>query len=143
MSAGSIGGAGLGATGAPSSNRFAEMKSEDFIRVLVEELSNQDPFSPQDSGALLEQLSSLRNIESQMSLQGKLETLVLQNEVSAASGMIGQMVSGLDENNNPVVGLVTSVRVQAGKAVLELDTGHALPMDHVTRIDAAPTGAAA
>lgn len=136
MSAGSIGGATLG-SGAAAPNRFAELQSDDFVRVMIEELSHQDPFNPQDSAALLEQLSSLRNIESQFSLQEKLESLVLQNQISAAGGLIGRMVTGLDANNNAVQGMVTSVRVQDGQAILELDSGGALPMDRVTRIDVA------
>src|SRR5690606_13766382 len=97
-------------------------------------LSNQDPFQPQDSGALLEQLSSLRNIESQLPLQQKLETLVRQNETAAAGGLIGKKVEGLDAGNNAVSGLVTSVRVQDGKTLLELDSGRMVPMKRVTKI---------
>lgn len=138
MSAGALTGAGsvgaLTETGA-----FGQLKSEDFIKVLLTELTTQDPFDPQDSSALLEQLSSLRSIESQLSLQHGLEDLVLQNQVSAAGGLIGKLVSGLDSLNNTVEGLVTSVRVQDGQAILELDSGKTLAMDRVSGI-ALPQG---
>ena len=133
MSAGAITGASS-VGGAAAAGGFGDLKSGDFIRVLLTELSNQDPFAPQDSGALLEQLSSLRNIESQLSLQEKLEDLVLQNQISSAGGLIGKEVTGLGENNTQTKGLVTSVRVQDGEAILELDTGRSLPMNRVTRI---------
>ena len=133
MSAGAIGGAGLVANRV-GGNSFAELSSEEFVEVLFSELTNQDPFNPQDSQALLEQLSSLRNIESQLSLQKQLETLVLQNQLSSAGGLIGKLVAGLDANNDAVEGLVTSVRVQDGKAHLELDTGRLLPIDRLTQI---------
>jgi len=133
MSAGAITGAGsVGATS--RAGGFSDLSSDEFIKVMLTELSNQDPFEPQDSGALLEQLSSLRNIESQLSLQEQLEDLVLQNQVSAAGGLIGKVVSGLDNNNTQASGLVTSVRVQDGKAILELDSGRSLPMDRVVEI---------
>lgn len=135
MSAGAIGGA-ASVTQSAGANRFAEIQTDDFIRVLISEMANQDPFEPQDSAALLEQLSSLRNIESQLVLQDKLEELVLQNQVTNAGSLIGRLVSGLDADNNAVNGIVTSVRVQNGKAILELDSGGALPIDRVTRIDA-------
>jgi flagellar basal-body rod modification protein FlgD len=133
MSAAAISGVG-GVAGPAGGGAFGNIKSEDFIKILVTELANQDPFAPQDSGALLEQLSSLRNIESQLALQEQLQTLVLQNQIAAASGMIGKLVTGLDENNEAVEGFVSSVRVQNGRAVLELNTGKALPMDRVTHI---------
>jgi flagellar basal-body rod modification protein FlgD len=136
MSAGAIGGTSSGTTTTSTSGAgaFGDISSEQFIKILVSELSNQDPFEPQDSGALLEQLSSLRNIESQLSLQKQLESLVMQNQVASASGMIGKTVTGLDDANNQVVGVVSSVRVQDGKAVLELNTGKLLAMDRVTEI---------
>lgn len=134
MSAGAIGGASNSIGQALDSGAFGALKSEDFIKVLLSELSNQDPFEPQDSGALLEQLSSLRNIESQLALQDKLESLVLQNELTSAGVLIGKTVAGLDANNSQVQGLVVSVRVQDSKAILELDTGKTLPLDRLTEI---------
>lgn len=142
MSAG-IMGSTLPGMGAPNvaatperakTNRFAELDSTAFIRVLVQELTNQDPFEPHDSAQILEQLSSLRNIESQTQLQEQIRSLVLQNEIAQAGGMIGRMVQGLDEHNNRIEGVVTSVRVQDNRAVLELDTGKRLPMTRVERI---------
>jgi len=136
MSAGSIGGIG-GAGGGASpleGNRFGELSSEEFIKVLVTELTSQDPFNPQDTTALLEQLSSLRNIESQMSLQDELGTLVNQNQLASAGGLIGRDVEGLSGANDRVSGRVTAVRVEGGEVQLELDSGRSLPMDRVTSI---------
>ncbi len=132
MSAAAI--TGAGATAASSPSGFGALGSEEFIRVMLSELSNQDPFEPQDSAALLEQLSSIRNIEGQLSLQESLENLVLQNQVAIAGGLIGKVVAGLDGLNQQVEGQVVSVRVRDGKATLELDNGKSLSMDRVTEI---------
>ena len=115
-------------------NPFADMSSSDFVRVLTAELTTQDPFEPADSSQILEQISSLRNIESQMTLQDQLKDLVLQNELTQAGGLIGRMVEGLSESNDRVSGLVTAVRVVDGEAILELDTGKSLPMGRVERV---------
>jgi flagellar basal-body rod modification protein FlgD len=136
MSAAVIGGAASSAGRLAKSEPtgFAALNSAEFIRVLMSELSNQDPFKPQDSSALLEQLSSLRNIESQLGLQKSMESLVLQNSLSSASGLIGKDVVGLDQNNDEITGTVQSVRVENGKAVLELNSGKLLPVENVRRI---------
>lgn len=115
-------------------NGFAQMNSSDFIRVLITELSNQDPLQPNDTTKLLEQLSSLRNIESQSALEDSLKSLVLQNGVIQASGMIGKLVQGLSVNGTQISGLVTSVRVVDGAAQLELDSGISLPLENVQLI---------
>lgn len=133
MSAGAINGAASDAIG-NITGAFGKLSSEDFIKVMVEELSNQDPFEPQDSGALLEQLSSLRNIESQFQLQDSISSLVLQNQMSAAGGLIGKVITGLNSFNDRVEGLVTSVRLQGDDIMLELDSGHTISMESVEEI---------
>lgn len=132
MSAGAI--AGAAGTVSEVAGAFGNLKSEDFVRVMIAELANQDPLEPQDSGALLEQLSSLRNIESQLSLQKQLGSLVLQNQIASAGGLIGKTVAGLDGSNDQVTGEVQSVRIQDGKVLLELDSGRSLAMDRITQI---------
>ena len=132
MSAGAITGASV--TASDTINRFADLSSDDFIRVMLSELKHQDPFEPNDSSALLEQISSLRNIESQLSLQNQLESLVLQNQIASASGLIGKLVIGLNDAHAEVEGLVTAVRVEKGQVFLELDTGQTLRADRVTQI---------
>lgn len=122
------------ASTASSNNAFGSMSSTDFIKILTQQLSSQDPFEPQDSQALLEQLSTLRSVESQMTLSDSIAELVLQNQVATAGGLIGKSVEGKDTSNNAANGIVTAVRVQDGAAVLELDNGKSLPMERVTRI---------
>ncbi|MCC7406633.1 MAG: hypothetical protein IT442_01080 [Phycisphaeraceae bacterium] len=145
MSAAAISSAGSAST-AGSSNAFAAIGSDKFIKILLTELTHQDPFQPQDSSKLMEQLSSLRNIESQMSLKDSMEKLVkdsgenqdallnhlsallLQNQISSAGSLIGKQVTGTDFDNQAVAGVVTSVRVEQGLVMLELDNGKSLPM---------------
>lgn len=132
-------------TGTGSSNasdKLAAMSSDDFLKIMLSELRNQDPFDPQDSGKLLDQMSSLRNIQSQLSLQESLQSLVTQNQIASAGGMIGKIVRGLDSGNQEVTGKVTSVRVQDNMAMLELDNGKLLEMGRVTAIANAPANAA-
>lgn len=130
-----------GSVGVSSNNKFAEMSSEEFVNVLITELQNQDPLNPQDTGALLEQISSLRNIESQMSLSENLEALVTQNQVASAGNLIGKLVQGIDTLNANTIGLVTSVRVTSDGVFLELDNGRSMSMDQVTGISELPDAA--
>ena len=130
------------AAGASGANPYAELDSGEFIQIMLSELSNQDPFQPNDSAAILEQLSSLRSIESDLSLQSKLESLVLQNSIGQAGALIGKFAEGLDGDGNSFGGLVTSVRINDGKAELELDSGRKLPIERVTGVFNASTDGA-
>ncbi|MCL4209643.1 MAG: hypothetical protein HRU76_10840 [Phycisphaeraceae bacterium] len=115
----------------PGASRFQDLTSEDFVKIIFTELSNQDPFAPNDSSALLQQLSSIRSIESDLKLTQRLETLVAQNQLSSAGAMVGKFIGGLNEALQRVSGFVQGVSREGDRILLELDSGHAVPMDHV------------
>lgn len=131
MSAAAIGGA---STTTSEAHGFGALDSNEFLQIIIKELSNQDPLQPQDTQALLEQLSTIRDIESQVSLQEDLESLVLQNSVTSASALIGKQVKGLDASNRNVAGTVTAMRIESDKPILVLDSGNELPADNVTEV---------
>ena len=135
MSAGAIGGTTLGSANAQlDTNRFADLSSTEFINILVTELTQQDPFEPNDSAQILEQLSSLRSIESQNALQEQLEKLVTDQSIASSSQMIGKYIKGLDANNNAVEGLVASLKVEDGAPILKLADGLTIPADRITEV---------
>lgn len=142
MSTGALTGstAGITANTTPSAaatDPYASMTSGDFVKVMLSELQHQDPTNPTDTSKIMSELSSLRNIESQLSLQTNLQNLVSQNQIAQASGMIGKLVSGMDSNGQKMSGHVMSVKVVNGSAVLQLDSGQALNMNDVTTIQKA------
>jgi flagellar basal-body rod modification protein FlgD len=138
MSAGAVTGTSS-TTSSTSSSGLSTMTPSQFIQVLTSELSNQDPFQPTDSNTLIQSLSSLQNVQSQMQLQSSMSSLVLQDQIAAAGNMIGKLVTGLDANNNQVSGVVTAVTVQNGAAMLQLDSGSTVSMSQVSSIANAPT----
>jgi flagellar basal-body rod modification protein FlgD len=112
-------------------NAFGALNSEAFVKIMFTELSNQDPLKPNDSAALLQQMSSLRSIQSDIDLSKKLESLVQQNQLASAGGMIGNLVSGLSQDNIRVFGTVVSVSRTADGPVLNLDNGFRVPFNTV------------
>jgi flagellar basal-body rod modification protein FlgD len=117
-----------------SSGRFSELSSEQFIKIIFTELSNQDPFKPNDSSALLEQLNSIRSIESDTQLTKQLSSIVTQNQLATAGNLIGRQVQGLTTDSNRVAGTVVSVARQDNDVSLLLDNGWVVPMDNVETI---------
>jgi len=115
-------------------SRFSELSSEEFIKIIFTELSNQDPFKPNDSAALLEQLNSIRSIESDINLTDQLKTLVTENQLASASTMIGKFVGGLTEGNDRVAGFVVSVIRQGSDINIELDNGWIVPISGVETV---------
>ena len=122
---------GVTAAANPSVSRFNELESEDFIKIIFTELQQQDPFDPNDSSALLEQLNSIRQIESDIQMTSQLESIVMQNQLASAGNLIGNMVQGILPTGDRVAGQVISVVRQGDKVSLELDTGWLMPMENI------------
>jgi flagellar basal-body rod modification protein FlgD len=130
-----------GISSSPSPNKLQSqkmaLKSEDFIKMMITQLQNQDPLEPAKNAELLAQMSQIGQLQTTTALQESLKTLVLQNNLGAAGNMIGKMVEGLDDNGEPMEGLVTSVRVEKDEVFLELDNGKSLKLARVTGITTA------
>lgn len=113
---------------------FSALSSDEFMKIIFAELSSQDPLQPNDTTTLLNQLSDIRSIQSDVDLQERLTALVGQSELSAASGLIGKYISGVSESQSRVIGEVVSVSKTSAGAVLMLDSGARVPMSGVDQI---------
>jgi len=115
-----------------------QLKTEDFIKMMITQLQNQDPMEPAKNQELLAQMSQIGQLQSATTLQDSLKGLVLQNQIGSAGNLIGKMVEGADANQESIRGLVSSVRVTKEGVFLELDNGKELALNSVTNIAGAP-----
>jgi flagellar basal-body rod modification protein FlgD len=110
----------------------------DFLNMMITQLQHQDPLNPTSSSDLLAQMSQIGQLQASTTLQTQLTGFGLQTSIGTASSMIGKTVQGLDTNNNPITGVVTSVQVQKGNVSLGLDKGGTMALTNVTAITPAP-----
>ena len=122
----------------PLKSRFNDMSSEEFMKIIFTELQQQDPFKPNDSSALLEQLNSIRSIESDLQMGEQLESIVFQNQLASAGNLIGKRVGGLSTENTRVAGTVKSVSRVGDEIGLLLNNNWVIPMENVEYIDQQP-----
>ena len=124
--------------GSQLKGKNAQLKTEDFIKMMITQLQHQDPLEPAKNQELLAQMSQIGQLQSQTLLQESLQGLVLQQNLGAAGNLIGKVVEGVDDAGEQARGLVTSVRVQDKQVLLELDNGKRLSLGKVTGIATAP-----
>ena len=124
--------------GSQLKGKNAQLKTEDFIKMMITQLQHQDPLEPAKNQELLAQMSQIGQLQSQTLLQESLQGLVLQQNLGAAGNLIGKVVDGVDDAGEQARGLVTSVRVQDKQVLLELDNGKRLSLGKVTGIATAP-----
>jgi flagellar basal-body rod modification protein FlgD len=99
------------ATTVNNPNGFQSLTPSDFVQMMVTQLQNQDPLNPTSSQDLLTQMSEIGQLQSSTQLQSTLTGLTLQNQIGAASSLIGKVVTGTDVNNNSLSGTVNSVSI--------------------------------
>lgn len=118
---------------------LSSLKSEDFFKILVTELQNQDPFKPSDSSQMIASVSQIRTIEQSDQLTRTLAQLAQTQRVGGSNELIGKYVQAVavDESGNELLfeGVVTSVYYNSqGQAILELDTGDVVEAGYVVRV---------
>jgi len=109
---------------------------DDFFKLLIAQLVNQDPLEPTSNQDLLNQISSIRDIELSTNLSGSLRTLTDQQRFASAASLIGRFVSGQGgEEGGAISGIVQSVRFDGnGRAILQLEDGQEIPLDSVASV---------
>ncbi|HET6423835.1 MAG TPA: flagellar hook capping FlgD N-terminal domain-containing protein [Planctomycetaceae bacterium] len=114
---------------------FSGMTSEDFMKLLITQLQNQDPSNPMDSDQLLNQVSQMRSLQANLELESAMKGLTLSQQLSSASNLIGKTITAVTGDQDVTVkGEVESVLVKDGKTLLRVD-GQNIPMDDITGVE--------
>jgi flagellar basal-body rod modification protein FlgD len=108
---GTVGTSGAQATGYDA---FNNLGVQDFITLLVTELQQQDPMEPMDNAQILQQVSQIRQIQSDTQLSDTMSSVALGQNVATASSLIDRQVLAMDDSGNPVVGTVKKVSIENG-----------------------------
>ncbi len=132
-------GSASSATGLTTRTAANQMTDQDFFKLLVTELQNQDPFEPTKTADMIAQVSQIRSIETSSELMTTLQNLTAQQRTNGTSELLGKYVEATvtdaEGTKTTITGLVTGVRFESdGTAMLELDNGQAIRAVDVTRV---------
>jgi len=128
---------------ANNANGVADLGSQDFFKLLIAQLTNQDPMQPMDNQDLLNQISSIRDIELSTGLTESLQSVVGQQRFASASTMIANYVRSFPGADGLVrQGIVVGVRFEGdGTPQLQLADGTELAIDQVASVEPADRAA--
>lgn len=126
----------IGSTSNPNSSTdaFASLTSGEFLQIIFTELANQDPLEPSDTQSMLNQLATIRSIESDTQMVQSLQRMVSQSELASATQLIGSLVSGITLDNRRVSDLVISVSMTPDGPVLNMFDGSRMFFSNVDEI---------
>jgi len=89
-----------------------DLDLDQFLKLIITQLQNQDPLEPTDNAALMEQVGQLRSLSANDKLTKTLTTFSITQELTTASSLIGKKINGLDDAGSAIDGVVRSVSVK-------------------------------
>jgi len=87
------------------------LSTDSFLQLMIAQLQNQDPLNPTDNNELMQQISDIRNIGATDELTTTLNTVAMEQNLTAASALVGKTITGLADSGDQVNGNVDSVTI--------------------------------
>jgi len=121
-----------------------DLGKEEFLKILMTQLQNQDPLSPMDDKEFISQMATFSSLEQMMNISKSVDTLVQSQLVSPViqySHMIGKDVSyqAYDKETGEKLDVETSrvkaVSQQDGWAILKLENGEEVYADAILQVN--------
>jgi flagellar basal-body rod modification protein FlgD len=103
-----------------SANTLNDLDLDDFLDLMIAELQNQDPLNPLENDELVAQISQIREVGATDRLTETLDAVLLGQNISSATNLIGTQVEAMSDDLQRVNGLVERISVANGRPKLHL-----------------------
>lgn len=90
------------------------LTQNDFLKLLVAQMTQQDPLNPKSDIEMIPQMLSFTQLEQSKSMQTDIAGLRSQQEVLQANSLLGRTVEIQDESDAVISGTVTAVQMEEG-----------------------------
>ena len=109
-----------------------ELGKDAFLKLLIAELSNQDPTNPVEDREFISQMATFSELEQMQNMNKTMESMAEANKFSAVS-YIGKAVAFTNDEGKQVPALVKAVWFEQGKTILDTSEGD-VPLEKVEGI---------
>lgn len=129
-----LGAASDGATRVPAKT----LNQDDFLKLLVTQMSSQDPMNPKSDIDMAAQMAQFTSLEQTRGMASNLGSLISQQQILQANSMLGRTVEISTGSISKISGLVSAVTMESGVPKIVVN-GTSYDLSRVLRISA-PTG---
>lgn len=112
---------------------------DDFLKLLVTQMTSQDPMNPQTDADFIAQMAQFSSLQSMNTLGTEVSRLNSQQQFTQAASLLGRSVRVQTGQTTSDQGVVTAVHVNAGAPQL-LINGQAYDLSQVLSVEPVPTG---
>ncbi len=103
-----------------SASALNDLDLDAFLDLMIAELQNQDPLNPLENDELIAQISQIREVGATEQLTETLDAVLLGQNISSATSLIGADVVALTDEGQRVTGNVRVVTIENGQPKLDL-----------------------
>jgi len=114
-------GAGATTTTQTTATNAFGLGFEDLLRIVLTQLTYQDPLKPMDNFEFVSQLAQFSQIQQTQNMSDQLAALVQSDATLQATGLLGRMVD-VPSGSGVTTGKVTSISFQSGQPLLTIET---------------------
>jgi flagellar basal-body rod modification protein FlgD len=101
--------------------QIGQLGKDDFLRLLVAQLQNQDPMNPMDDTQFVAQMAQFTTLESMQEMESQMALLLQVEQLGQANGLMGKQVEAYSDGaGGTIKGIVDSVKMVDGSAVLSV-----------------------
>lgn len=111
-----------------------KLGKDDFLKLLMTQLQNQDPSSPMDNTEFIAQMATFSTLEQMVNIGEKLDKILENNSLASGSELIGKQVTWKDADDQEISAIVKSVLMKDGQIQFEVSDGTKLTSDQLIGI---------
>jgi flagellar basal-body rod modification protein FlgD len=94
-----------------SGNAINDIDMNKFLKLMNTELQQQDPLNPMDNKDMLNQIAQIRAVGASDQLTKTLNSVLLGQNITSATNLIGADISALTDNGTAITGVVNRVAI--------------------------------
>lgn len=102
--------------------KTAGLSMDDLMKLLMTELSYQDPLKPVDNKDFLTQMAQFSSLDTTRQLNDNIQRLLTAQSLNQSVGLLGKTVDASTDNNGVVSGKVTALQLVAGDPEITITT---------------------
>ena len=115
------------------------LSQNDFLKLLVAQMTSQDPMNPTSDTQMAAQLAQFTSLQQSGTMSNNIATMMSQQQLLAANGMLGKNVMLQVDPSHTTTGVVQSVQMQGSNPQIVVN-GMAYDLSQVLTISPAGSG---
>jgi flagellar basal-body rod modification protein FlgD len=122
----------IGAVGSTANNLQANgMGMQDFLKILLTQLTYQDPLKPMDNQQFMAQMAQFTSLQQTQQLNEKTDVMLTTQASLQSIGLLGRTVE-ISSGTGPIVGTVTALSLATDTPQLTLTPTNGAPITGIS-----------